>query len=185
METATLRLKRDRRAQPRIRPRDTTRTIPEDGDVVVRQERRDGALAYVLHTAPGAHQYLLRTRAEAVAHALAFAEGHRMCAWLMDEAHDSLLLGDFRVATQIQDVLIRLRAEFLEMPGLRLTRAQVARLFGVEGAVCQVVLDVLVDEKFLCTNPDGHYARLTDETRRRSRPVKADFGTGRPSLKAS
>jgi len=93
------------------------RTTPEDGDVVVRQERRDGALVYVLYAASSAHQNLLNTRAEAVAHALAFAESHRMRAWLIAEGHDCVLLGDFRVATQIQDLLERLRAEYLEMPG--------------------------------------------------------------------
>jgi hypothetical protein len=92
METATLRLKRDRRAQPRVRPRDVTRTTPEDGDVIVRRERRDGTLVYVLCTAPGAHPHVLRTRKEAVAQALAFAERHRMSAWLTDEGHDFVLL---------------------------------------------------------------------------------------------
>jgi hypothetical protein len=56
----------------------------------------------------------------------------------------------------------RLRAEFLEMPGLHLTREQAQRLCGVEGTACQVVLDALVDMKFLCVRADGAYARLTD-----------------------
>jgi hypothetical protein len=56
----------------------------------------------------------------------------------------------------------RLQAEFLEMPGLRLTGKQVQRLCGVDEAICQAVLDVLVSEKFLRANPDGTYARLSD-----------------------
>jgi hypothetical protein len=36
-----------------------TRTTPEDGDIVVRQEKRDGTAVYVLQTAPGPDQYLL------------------------------------------------------------------------------------------------------------------------------
>ncbi len=56
----------------------------------------------------------------------------------------------------------RLRAEFLEMPGLRLTREQAQRLCGVERTVCQMALDALVDTKFLCVKPNGAYARLTD-----------------------
>ena len=38
-------------------------------------------------------------------------------------------------------VLQRIRAEYLEMPGLRLTQEQAGRLCGVERALCQVVLD--------------------------------------------
>ena len=55
--------------------------------------------------------------------------------------------------------LERLRAEFLEMPGLRLRLEQVQRLCGVERAVCKHVLDTLVDGEFLCVKPDGAYAR--------------------------
>ena len=62
----------------------------------------------------------------------------------------------------IEDVLNRLRAEFLEMPGLRLKPNQVQRLCGVDRTMCQMVLDVLVEEEFLCVKSDGHYARLTD-----------------------
>ena len=58
-------------------------------------------------------------------------------------------------------MLTRIRAEYLEMPGLRLTLQQAQRLCGVERTMCQMVLDVLVDEKFLCVKSDGHYARLT------------------------
>jgi len=61
-----------------------------------------------------------------------------------------------------ETVTERLRAEFIEMPGLRLTSEQVQRLCGVERRVCQMVLDALVDAKFLARAPDGAYARLTD-----------------------
>jgi hypothetical protein len=54
----------------------------------------------------------------------------------------------------------RLRAEFLEMPGLRLTETQVQKLFGVDEAMCQAVLDALVSVKFLRLNRDGTYARV-------------------------
>jgi len=62
----------------------------------------------------------------------------------------------------MQRTLDRLRAEFLEMPGLKLTVEQVHRLCGVERRLCSAVLDELVLEKFLCVKPDGSYARLTD-----------------------
>jgi hypothetical protein len=59
-------------------------------------------------------------------------------------------------------LLERIRAEFLEMPGLRLTREQAQRLWSLEGAMCQQVLETLVDTKFLCVKSNGAYARLTD-----------------------
>jgi hypothetical protein len=58
------------------------RLSPEDGDVIVREEWQDGALVYVLCTAPGSDQYLVRTRDEALAHALTFAQRQRVRAWL-------------------------------------------------------------------------------------------------------
>ena len=41
-----------------------------------------------------------------------------------------------------------LRAEYLEMPGLRLKPEQVQRVWDVERTMCQRVLDSLVDAKF-------------------------------------
>jgi hypothetical protein len=65
-------------------------------------------------------------------------------------------------------LLWRIRAEYLEMPGLRLTVPQAERLCGGgDGASCQAVLDRLVEERFLCRKPDGTYARLTDGPRLR------------------
>ena len=46
-------------------------------------------------------------------------------------------------------LLERIRAEFLEMPGLCMTSEQVQRLCGEERTLCQLVLDSLVDAKFL------------------------------------
>jgi hypothetical protein len=59
--------------------------------------------------------------------------------------------------------LTRLRAEYLEMPGLQLTRGQVQRLCGLERAVCERVLDTLVDMGFLYLKANGTYARLPTE----------------------
>ena len=59
-------------------------------------------------------------------------------------------------------MLERIRAEYLEMPGLRLTPGQVQRLCGVDRELCQSILDALVDAKFLDVRPDGAYARMTD-----------------------
>jgi hypothetical protein len=61
-----------------------------------------------------------------------------------------------------EDVIQRVRAEYLEMPGLRLKAEQVQRLCGIERTSCEVVLDTLVSAKFLCVNADGLYARSTE-----------------------
>jgi hypothetical protein len=55
----------------------------------------------------------------------------------------------------------RIRGEYREMPGMRLTLAQVERLSGVEISVCRLVLDDLVGTQFLSVRPDGSYARGT------------------------
>jgi hypothetical protein len=75
----------------------------------------------------------------------------------------------------IQELSDRLRAEFLEMPGLRLTADQVQRLCGLERTICGRVLGSLVEAHFLCVTPDGHYARVADGSAARRRPAKADF----------
>jgi hypothetical protein len=71
--------------------------------------------------------------------------------------------------------LQRIRAEYLEMPGLRLTQRQVERLCGVEHTVCQMVLAALVETKFLCVKADGCYGRATDGVYARPRAAKADL----------
>ena len=61
-----------------------------------------------------------------------------------------------------REILERIRAEFVEMPGLRLTLDQVSRLCGAERAHCKAALDALVETKLLWLKSDGRYARLTE-----------------------
>jgi hypothetical protein len=56
----------------------------------------------------------------------------------------------------------RIRAEYAEMPGMRLTTAQVQRLCGIDPVLCSGALDRLVRERFLCANGDGTYSRTSD-----------------------
>ena len=78
-----------------------TRSTPEDGDIVVREEERHGTAVYVLHTAPGADQYVLHIRETAVAQAVTFAKREHVRAWLTDEGYDFVLLEDFRVVNSV------------------------------------------------------------------------------------
>jgi hypothetical protein len=82
-------------------------------------------------------------------------------------------------------MLMRIRAEYLEMPGLRLTRQQAERLCGVERALCQMVLDALVDEHFVCVTAGGQYARVTDGAVSRPPAAKANLRTEPRLVKAS
>lgn len=53
-----------------------------------------------------------------------------------------------------RDLHVRIHAEYKEMPGLRLTLPQAARLFNLELARCAQALDALVNVGVLRT--DGH-----------------------------
>lgn len=55
-------------------------------------------------------------------------------------------------------LLERVRGEFLEMPGLRVTELQARRLWRLEPDVCRAVLRALVAERFLIVR-DGAYLR--------------------------
>ena len=62
------------------------------------------------------------------------------------------------------DVLRRVQGEYKEMPGLRLTKAQAQRLWGLDRAACEALLGALVDAKFLIQTRDGAFVRF-DQTR--------------------
>jgi CheY-like chemotaxis protein len=81
-------------------------------------------------------------------------------ARLMSAIEDAL---EARRAAEIQ-ARTRIRAEYLEMPGMRLSAAQVQRLCGLERPTCLAVLHGLVGERFLVLNTDGTYARATDDS---------------------
>ena len=52
------------------------------------------------------------------------------------------------------EALRRAQAEFREMPGLKLTEAQAARLMSFDSALCSAVLATLVDQRFLMRTRD-------------------------------
>jgi len=53
----------------------------------------------------------------------------------------------------------RVRAEYLEMPGLSLTRWQMRRLWLLDATVCDAVVDALVAADFLRRRPNDTYVR--------------------------
>ena len=61
-----------------------------------------------------------------------------------------------------EQVLQRIYSEYVEMPGMRLTRQQAQRLCGLDEQTCTQVLDYLVEAGFLMRASGDTYRRLTD-----------------------
>ena len=57
----------------------------------------------------------------------------------------------------IQDWLCLIQAEYLEMPGLQLTKPQIQRLWTLDPHVCDALLDALVSAEFLKKTPRESY----------------------------
>jgi hypothetical protein len=55
--------------------------------------------------------------------------------------------------------LARVRAEYLEIPGLSLTKPQVQRFWGLDPETCDAVLTALEHAKFLRRTRDHMYVR--------------------------
>ena len=56
-------------------------------------------------------------------------------------------------------LLIRVRAEFDEAPGLELTPAEAVRFWGLDEPTCEWVLDRLTQLRFLNRDANGRYRR--------------------------
>ena len=55
------------------------------------------------------------------------------------------------------DLKTRVRSEFVEMPGLRLTTAQAQRLWNLSHEECEAILLTLIEEKILKRTADGAF----------------------------
>jgi hypothetical protein len=62
--------------------------------------------------------------------------------------------------------LQRARADFLEMPGLRLTAAQARRLWMLDSGLCEAVLTELVGSQFLARSGGDSFVRADSSMRR-------------------
>jgi hypothetical protein len=65
-------------------------------------------------------------------------------------------------------VLLRIRGEFREMPGLKLTTQQAARLWHLDPGHSEALLNALVVDGLLARSPAGAYVVASDLTRARS-----------------
>jgi len=60
---------------------------------------------------------------------------------------------------ELERIVRRVREEFREMPGLRLTPAQATRLWGLEDERCREVIEALVAAAYLRWTPSGAVTR--------------------------
>ena len=81
-----------------------------------------------------------------------------------------------------ESVLARIRGEYREMPGLRLTFSQACRLWQMDGPTCERVLEQLVGEAFLYKTANATYIALPTTTKRQA---TAHPRSSRVSLKRS
>lgn len=70
-------------------------------------------------------------------------------AELLDKPFGTVVADGAAMTDNLRD---RVRGEYREMPGLRLTVAQAARLFNLDHAQCGQLLDTLVTDGAICTN---------------------------------
>jgi hypothetical protein len=70
--------------------------VPDNDDVVVRQKSGNPSTVYLVGTLATPEQFFLRTREEAVAQAVAFAQRQQVRAWFAKGTGDFVLLGTFR-----------------------------------------------------------------------------------------
>jgi DNA-binding IclR family transcriptional regulator len=73
--------------------------------------------------------------------------------------------------------MARIQGEYREMPGLRLTLAQACRLWHVDAATCETLLEHLVREGFLHRTDNGAYIARSSTARH---PAKAQLRAGVP-----
>ncbi len=63
------------------------------------------------------------------------------------------------VCFQSETLILRVRSEYSEMPGLKLTLRQAQRLWALDERTCESLLDSLVHDGFLIRARDGSYVR--------------------------
>jgi hypothetical protein len=69
---------------------------------------------------------------------------------------------------ELQDLVNRIRMEYLEMPGLALTSGQAQRMWNLDLGLCDAVLSTLVREEFLSQASNGAFLRRGGGGRRGS-----------------
>jgi|SRR5688572_13018491 len=79
----------------------------------------------------------------------------------MTPARDANRLAGEDCMPPLESLVARVRGEYREMPGLRLTVAQACRLWHVDADTCETVLEQLEQEAFLHKTEEGRYLALS------------------------
>jgi hypothetical protein len=90
---------------------------------------------------------------------------------MRDDARSTTVTQESREPQVSPELLARIRAEYREMPGLCLTPAQAARLWGLTPSVCAEVLQALVAQgALICTRDVCYVAAAAERGPRRRAP---------------
>ena len=76
-------------------------------------------------------------------------------------------------------LLDRIRGEFREMPGLKISITQACRLWNLNEEVCRDALDALIAEGFLLRTPSGGFIALPSALRMEKAALLQDCRTWR------
>jgi hypothetical protein len=107
---------------------------------------------FVVSDSVGTAQIVCGTIEELLDRAVRYVDAQHAGLWCLRD--------DQTYAAVIDPALLRrMWSEFVEMPGVRLTRAQAQRLWGVNTNTCLSALETLVVLKALVCTTDGKYAR--------------------------
>jgi len=120
-------------------------------DVIIRPQRTGG---FLISTGTNRDRQTFATFEEALAYAGRLTDPYGR-VWYVDEQQPPV---HFQ-----QRLLARVWAEYCELPGLGLTEPQAQRLWGVDGATCSALLNVLVRSELLTRGADGRYRRFADD----------------------
>ena len=71
--------------------------------------------------------------------------------------------------TVVKNCIQRIRAEYLDLPGLSLSARQAQRLSNLDSETCQLALDMMIRERFLRRTPQAQYVRCTTSSIARER----------------
>jgi hypothetical protein len=94
-------------------------------------------------------------RASTSSRARGAVDGRGSQDWLQTKRKVRTGIGENRILDGA--LITRIRGEYLEMPGLRLTRAEAARFWQVDQSTCDLILRALVDEGCLRCTPDRSF----------------------------
>ena len=131
--------------------------------------------SYVLSVVPGPEQIRCQTYELALSTAGSWALKRRVGVWRTEDGRTFTRVAFTAAApspqfeeraamrNELHDRLLRrVKAEYVEMPGLQLTHEQAQRLCALDRETCAVIFDKLVQGGFLIRGADGRYRRAAD-----------------------